>query len=190
MLPFYSQAVATATAQPATPAPPQPTTSTATPATVAPTRQVISANDKAKIGRLFGSINRIQYTVASNQEAATQKRNTPYTEAKFEEVWYKFIQHIPQQPDLHFLFNKVPNQKEGALQITVDNKVVYNKLISIKSQLLTYLSNQLQNDHFSLNVQLNEQSQKPTTQREKARAMNESNGNLMKLFTSWGLRLN
>jgi hypothetical protein len=152
-------------------------------------RHVIDANDKSKIGRLYGSINRIKNTPQQAQENKVEKRNTPYTETQFEEVWFRFKQSIIAYPDLHFLFNKAPVKQENTIQLKVDNMVVLGKLNSIKDQLLAYLGNQLNNDNFELSIQLTEQKNKPTTPREKARAMNESNGNLAKLFVSWGLQL-
>lgn len=193
MLPFASAAITQAPAtSPVTPPVnrfSQTSQSAATEKSSTAVHQAINPADKNKIGRLFGSINRIKNVSAPNQTAQTTKRDTAYTETQFEEVWFKFIQEIPTYPDLHFLFYKTPVKNNHTIEITVDNKVVYNKINSIQHQLLTYLSNQLNNDSFSLSIKITEQTKIPTTPREKARAMNKSNGNLSKLFVAWKLEL-
>lgn len=56
-------------------------------------------------------------------------------------------------------------------------------------RLTIYLRNAVENDYITIELKEVEGKAQPRTPREKARAMNKSNGNLMKLFTSWGLRL-
>ena len=125
-------------------------------------------------------------TVASTTVSV---RENAYTEQQIDEAWFRFVNTIPEHPDLHFVFSKAPNKNANTLTSSVDNFVVYNKLNDIKPQLLRYLSNAVSNDTIAIEFTFVEGKKKPTTPREKARAMNESNGNLMKLFTTWGLRL-
>ncbi|MBO7160359.1 MAG: hypothetical protein J6V62_02840 [Paludibacteraceae bacterium] len=189
MLPFASLLQATNSPAPASPAVQPPVVTQ--PATTAPTVQAtaISSSDKAKIGRLFGSINRSKNLAKTAVSTTTSVRENAYTEQQIDEAWFRFVNTIPEHPDLHFVFSKAPNKNANTLTATVDNFVVFNKLNDIKPQLQRYLSNAVSNDTLAIEFTFIEGKKKPTTPREKARAMNESNGNLMKLFTTWGLRL-
>jgi hypothetical protein len=161
----------------------QPTTTTTIPTTA------ITSNDKAKIGRLFGSINRSKNITKTTVNTSVSVRENSYTEQQIDEAWFRFANTIPEHPDLHFVFGTAPTKEANKLTASVDNFVVFNKLNDIKPQLQRYLSDAVGNDTISIEFHFIEGKKKPTTPREKARAMNESNGNLMKLFTTWGLRL-
>lgn len=149
----------------------------------------LTAKDKEKIGRLFGSINRSKNIAKGATKETVTVRNNAYTEQQIDEAWFRFVNTIPEHPDLHFVFGTAPTKEANKLSATVDNFVVFNKLNDIKPQLHRYLSDAVGNDTLSIEFHFIEGKKKPTTPREKARAMNESNGNLMKLFTTWGLRL-
>ncbi len=161
------------------------------PATTAPTVKAtaISSSDKAKIGRLFGSINRSKNLAQTATNVTASVRDNAYTEQQIDEAWFRFVNTIPEHPDLHFVFSKAPNKNANTITATVDNFVVFNKLNDIKPQLQRYLSNAVSNDTLAIEFTFIEGKKKPTTPREKARAMNESNGELLKMFTSWGLKL-
>lgn len=161
----------------------QPTTTTTIQTTA------ITSNDKAKIGRLFGSINRSKNITKTTANTSVSVRENTYTEQQIDEAWFRFANTIPEHPDLHFVFGTAPTKEGNKLTASVDNFVVFNKLNDIKPQLQRYLSDAVGNDTLSIDFHFIEGKKKPTTPREKARAMNESNGNLMKLFTTWGLRL-
>lgn len=154
-----------------------------------PTQTNINAQDKEKIGRLFGSINRIKNTKKEVNTAQTSKRMEAFTDAQLEEAWYSFVKQIPEHPDLHFLFNKAPNRTDNTLFVQVTNSVVYNKLNELKGQIIKHLANSVNNDLIDIAFTLIEGKKQPTTARDKARAMNESNGALLKMFTTWGLKL-
>jgi hypothetical protein len=149
----------------------------------------LTAKDKEKIGRLFGSINRSKNIAKGATKETVTVRNNAYTEQQLDEAWFRFVNTIPEHPDLHFVFSKAPNKNANTLTATVDNFVVFNKLNDIKPQLQRYLSNAVSNDTLAIEFTFIEGKKKPTTPREKARAMNESNGELLKMFTSWGLKL-
>lgn len=124
----------------------------------------------------------------ATKETANIRKND-YTEQQLDEAWFRFSNTIPEHPDLHFVFGTAPMKEANKLIASVDNFVVFNKLNDIKPQLQRYLSDAVSNDALTIEFTFIEGKKKPTTPKEKARAMNESNGNLMKLFTSWGLRL-
>ncbi len=161
------------------------TTTTANPKPIATS----STLNREKIGKLFGSIHRASNLAQKGTVVTKEKRNNAYTDAQLEEAWYQLIKIIPDQQDLHFLFGKLPQRNGNTLVLGIDNIVVFNKINDLKASLEAQLHNDTANDFISIELKLVEGKSTPRTPREKARAMNESNGNLMKLFTSWGLRL-
>lgn len=158
-----------------------------------PTPKIVATNispaNKEKIGRLFGSIHRSSNLAQKSTQSQTEKRDKAYTPTQIEEAWYRFVSHIPEQADLHFLFGKAPKYQNHTLTVEIDNSVVLNKMQVLLQRLTIYLRNAVENDYITIELKEVEGKVQPRTPREKARAMNESNGNLMKLFTSWGLRL-
>lgn len=154
-----------------------------------PTQTNINAQDKEKIGRLFGSINRTKHLKKEVSQTQANQRTEAYTDTQLEEAWFRFVNQIPEHPDLHFLFNKAPNRTDNTLCIQVNNSVVYNKLNELKGQIIKHLSDCINNDLINIEVKMIEGKKQPTTARDKARAMNESNGALLKMFTTWGLKL-
>lgn len=189
LLPFASLLQTPRTAPVTTPTVQPPIVSA--PAAQAPTVHTssITSVDKSKIGRLYGSINRSKNMAQTVASTTVSVRENAYTEQQIDEAWFRFVNTIPEHPDLHFVFSKAPNKNANTLTSSVDNFVVYNKLNDIKPQLLRYLSNAVSNDTIAIEFTFVEGKKKPTTPREKARAMNESNGELLKMFTSWGLKL-
>ena len=191
---FTATVVAPPTTAPATPAAPIASTATvtapaATVATATPTAASSSTPNREKIGKLFGSIHRASNLAQKGTVVSKEKRNNAYTDAQLEESWYQLIKIIPDQQDLHFLFGKLPQRNGNILVLGIDNIVVFNKINDLKASLEAQLHNDTANDFISIELKLVEGKSTPRTPREKARAMNESNGNLIKLFTSWGLRL-
>lgn len=189
LLPFASLLQTPRTAPVTTPTVQPPIVSA--PAAQAPTVHTssITSVDKSKIGRLYGSINRSKNMAQTVASTTVSVRENAYTEQQIDEAWFRFVNTIPEHPDLHFVFSKAPNKNANTLTSSVDNFVVYNKLNDIKPQLQRYLSNAVSNDTIAIEFTFVEGKKKPTTPREKARAMNESNGELLKMFTSWGLKL-
>jgi DNA polymerase-3 subunit gamma/tau len=143
----------------------------------------------------------INKPIVNEQEAKTSvdtfvvnNRNTPFTREQLLPLWICFANEvIPEKTHAkNILLNNQPTiENETRLKIVLDQVIQQNALNEIKNQLISYLSDNLQNDYIELLIEVDtaKENTKVMSQQDRFAKMAEINPVLARLRKEFGLEI-
>ena len=131
--------------------------------------------------------------VAEIAEAFVTKRNNPFTELQLRAVWKSFVETIPEQVHLvNTMQANIPLLKEEYLfEVQVENSFQEKEINDIRGQLLSFLSDKLENDLLDMILTVNDKKDVKTVMlaKDKLDFLGEKNENLKRLVSEFGLEI-
>ncbi len=123
----------------------------------------------------------------------SQNRDEVFTEAELQSAWQSFVVTIPDQVHLCSTIKSTnPKLKENAVfEVELENSFQEKEIGEIKSKLLSFLSDKLENDKLEIETVINQTKEVKSVMltKDKLEFLIEKNEHLKKLATGLGLEI-
>jgi DNA polymerase III subunit gamma/tau len=133
---------------------------------------------------------------SENEGSPDEETGSPITNLQLEKAWEAFARSVAaKSPNLHATLTqskpKLVDEANSVINFTIHSQLQLKEITDHKTELLSYLREQLENQKISIKTEMAEsyQDNTPYTPTEKFKKMAEKNPNLIKLKDKLSLEL-